>query len=227
MSNKSSKHVAIDLALTTAENITDEIVFKTATTLLDDLIKSVPFSPIVTNLIGAYTNFETAKKQRQLLNFVQHAEDINQGFIEKFFKNKHNAEIGFEILGILDQTYLDPQARMIGRAAILLDSKRISKQDFNKYTYIITKLNSHLIHLIQSLYTTGKDFNSGMKETGHNIISSIGCSLQVSFPNPNMDLISFGFLEEYSDENKKMWNALSQYRRTQFFYDFYEKIFKD
>jgi len=47
------------------------------------------------------------KEQKQLLAFIQETENINHGFIEKFFKNKENLELGLEILGILDQTYLE------------------------------------------------------------------------------------------------------------------------
>ena len=205
----------MDLALTTAENITDEIVFKTASTFLEYLIKSVPFSPIIISLIDAYSNFETAKKQKQLLNFIQQTEEINHGFIAKFFKEKSNSELGFEILGILDQTYLDQQARMVGRTLILLQKNDISKQEFDKYTYIITKLNNHLLMLIEELHTK-------FMENSPKVI--------ISLPNANMDLVSFGFIEKLLDGS---WFAEAQnetafdYKITNEYFYFYKNIFKD
>ena len=44
----SNKNIARELALTTAENLADEIIFKTATTLLEDTIKSIPFASLIT-----------------------------------------------------------------------------------------------------------------------------------------------------------------------------------
>jgi len=79
------------------------------------------------------------KEQKQLLAFIQETETNNLDFI----KDKNNTELGLEILGILDQTYLEHQARMIGRATLLKYNGKISKQEFDKYTYIITKLNNH------------------------------------------------------------------------------------
>ena len=47
---------------------------------------------------------------------------------------------------------------------------------------------------------------------------------KMTFPSPNMDLISFEFLEEI--ENDQKFTTKSNYQRTQFFYYFYENIFK-
>ena len=127
MSNKQNIN---EIALSTAENIADELIFKSATTFIEDLAKSVPVASLALGLTKAISNYKTAKDQRQLLAFVQETENINNGFIEKFFKDKDNTELGYEILGILDQTYLEKQARMIGRTAVLFKSLEISKQDF-------------------------------------------------------------------------------------------------
>ena len=131
----SNKNIARELALTTAKNLADEIIFKTATTLLEDTIKSIPFASLITGSIESYTKFRTLKEQKQLLAFIQEAENINVRFIEKFFKDKDNLELGLEVLGILDQTYLEKQARMIGRATFLFKGLEISKQEFDKYMY--------------------------------------------------------------------------------------------
>ena len=180
----SNKNIARELALTTTENLADEIIFKTANTLLEDTIKSIPFASLITGSIESYTKFRILKEQKQLLAFIQEAENINQGFIEKFFKDKDNLELGIEVLGILDQTYLEKQAKIMGRATIHFKSLSISKQKFYKYTYIITKLNSHLITIIENLQT----------EITTNSSMSI-----ISLPIPIMDLISFGFIQKLPD----------------------------
>ena len=211
----SNKNIARELALTTAKNLADEIIFKTATTLLEDTIKSIPFASLITGSIESYTKFRTLKEQKQLLAFIQEAENINVRFIEKFFKDKDNLELGLEVLGILDQTYLEKQAKIMGRATILFKSLSISKQKFDKYTYIITKLNSHLITIIENLQT----------EITTNSSMSI-----ISLPIPNMDLISFGFIQKLPDGS---WFSEAQnktpfdHKITDEYFYFYENVFKD
>ena len=211
----SNKNIARELTLTATENLADEIIFKTANTLLEDTIKSIPFASVITGSIESYTKFRILKEQKQLLAFIQEAENINIGFIEKFFKDKDNLELGLEVLGILDQTYLEKQAKMMGRATILFKSLSISKQKFDKYTYIITKLNNHLITIIEHLQT----------EITTNSSMSI-----ISLPIPNMDLISFGFIQKLPDGS---WFSEAQnktpfdHKITDEYFYFYENIFKD
>ena len=211
----SNKNIARELTLTATENLADEIIFKTANTLLEDTIKSIPFASVITGSIESYTKFRILKEQKQLLAFIQEAENINIGFIEKFFKDKDNLELGLEVLGILDQTYLEKQAKMMGRATILFKSLSISKQKFDKYTYIITKLNNHLITIIEHLQT----------EITTNSSMSI-----ISLPIPNMDLISFGFIQKLPNGS---WFSEAQnktpfdHKITDEYFYFYENVFKD
>ena len=211
----SNKNIARELTLTATENLADEIIFKTANTLLEDTIKSIPFASVITGSIESYTKFRILKEQKQLLAFIQEAENINIGFIEKFFKDKDNLELGLEVLGILDQTYLEKQAKIMGRATILFKSLSISKQKFDKYTYIITKLNSHLITIIENLQT----------EITTNSSMSI-----ISLPIPNMALISFGFIQKLPDGS---WFSEAQnktpfdHKITDEYFYFYENVFKD
>ena len=211
----SNKNIARELTLTATENLADEIIFKTANTLLEDTIKSIPFASVITGSIESYTKFRILKEQKQLLAFIQEAENINIGFIEKFFKDKDNLELGLEVLGILDQTYLEKQAKIMGRATIFFKSLSISKQKFDKYTYIITKLNNHLITIIENLQT----------EITTNSSMSI-----ISLPIPNMDLISFGFIQKLPDGS---WFSEAQnktpfdHKITDEYFYFYENVFKD
>ncbi|MFH7765706.1 hypothetical protein [Acinetobacter sp. BSP-28] len=215
MSNKQNIN---EIALSTAENIADELIFKSATTFVEDLAKSVPVASVVLGLTKAISNYKTAKDQRQLLAFIQETENINNGFIEKFFKDKDNTELGYEILGILDQTYLQKQARMIGRTTVLFKNLEISKQDFDKFTYIITKLNQHLFSQIiqlNDLYNENIDFEGG-----------------ASVPFLNMDFISFGFVERRFEPSFGDSDLLLNFKNHEYliqneFIEFYEKIFKD
>ena len=152
------------------------------------------------------------KEQKQLLAFIEEAENINVGFIEKFFKDKDNLELSIEILGILDQTYLEKQAKMIGRASVLFKNLSISKQIFDKYTYIITRINSHLIYLIEEIYTI--ETNRDDPEFEYDI------------KNPNMELVNFGFLIEVQSQLYPGSTQISQFKKTSDFYYFYENIFK-
>ena len=208
----SNNKLASELVLTATENLADEFLFKTANTFLEDAIKSIPFASLITGSIETYSKFRTLKEQRQLLAFIQEAENINQGFIEKFFKDKNNTQLGFEILGVLDQTYLEQQAKMIGRVTLLFKGGKISKQDFDKYTYIITRLNSHLIYLIEEIYTI--ETNRDDPEFEYDI------------KNPNMELVNFGFLIEVPSQLYPGSTQISQFKKTSDFYYFYENIFK-
>ena len=214
------------LTIETTENLVDEILFKTANTFLEDALKSIPFASLISSSIGNYKNFKILKEQKQLLAFIQEAESRNQGFIDNFFKDKNNTELGLEILGILDQTYLEHQARMIGRVTLMLKTSKIKKVDFDKFTYIITKLNNHLINEINSLYSIGKDFK---KTSGY--LSEYRCESSIEaisrLSNPNLDLVSFGFIKEIVGDDKLFWSSETLYERTDAFYDLYEYIFKD
>ena len=219
----SNKNIARELALTTTENLADEIIFKTANTLLEDTIKSIPFASLITGSIESYTKFRTLKEQKQLLAFIQEAENINVGFIEKFFKDKDNLKLGIEILGILDQTYLEKQAKMISRATLLKYNGKISKQEFDKYTYIITKLNNHLTNIVEETYQLHQQRLSDPLQTHYPPNS-------IDLQNANMDLLSFGFLifnqpPHWGDEYKKYLK--SQYTVQEKFLYFYHNIFKD
>jgi len=210
----SNKQNINEIALSTAENIADELIFKSATTFVEDLAKSVPVASVVLGLTKAISNYKTAKDQRQLLAFIQEAQNTDRGFIEKFFKDKNNTELGFEILGILDQTYLEKQVKMIARSTKLFKDQIISKQQFDQYTYIVTKLNNHLINLLQELYSlkTNKEYPE----------------FEFDISNPNMELVSFQFLIEVESplvlDGK---TKIARYKRTDEFYHFYENVFKN
>jgi len=103
---------------------------------------------------------------------------------------------------------------MIGRVTLLFKGGKISKQDFDKYTYIITRLNSHLILLIDELYSI--ETNQDDPE------------FEFDIENPNMEFSSFQFLIEVpSPLNLDGKTKIARYKRTNSFFYFYENIFKD
>ena len=95
-----------------------------------------------------------------------------------------------------------------------LTKKEIDDKTFNQYTYIITKLNNHLINLLQELYF--------LKTNNENP------EFEFDISNPNMELVSFQFLREVESplvlDGK---TKIARYKRTDEFYHFYENIFKD
>lgn len=60
-----------EILLTTTENLSDEILFKTANSFLEDAVKSIPFASLITGSIETYTRFRILKEQKQLLSKKQ------------------------------------------------------------------------------------------------------------------------------------------------------------
>lgn len=214
----SNKKIISELTLTTTENLVDEILFKTANTFLDDAIKSIPFASLITSSIQSYARFRTFKEQKQLLAFIQEANNTDHEFIEKFFSDKSNIELGFEILGILDQTYLERQARMIFRATKLFKDTQVTKQKFDKYTYIITKLNQHLISEIDEL--------NNLYQKNINFEGTSAVPFQV------IEFLSFGFIERRFEPDNRNSYARWDFEQHEYFVldgfnEFYNKIFID
>ena len=54
-----------EILLTTTENLSDEILFKTANSFLEDAVKSIPFASLITSSIETYTRFRILKEQKQ------------------------------------------------------------------------------------------------------------------------------------------------------------------
>lgn len=214
----SNKENLSEITLNTIENTVDEIIFKSTTTILEDIARSVPITSVILGFTKAYTNYKTAKEQKQLLAFIQEADNSEQGFIEDFFQNRTNTELGFEVLGILDQTYLEKQARMIFRTLKLLKDSKITKLEFDKYTYIITKLDQYLISKIIAL---------------KNIFDrNLMFQRPSTAPAQPLEFVSFGFIERQiepalGDEDILNNFKENEYLITDFFIVFYDNIFND
>lgn len=78
---------------------------------------------------------------------------------------------------------------------------------------VITRLNCHLISLIEELYvlTTNKE----------------DPEFEYDIKNPNLDLVSFGFLVQVASQLYPGGTQIAQFKKTNSFNYFYEHIFKD
>lgn len=102
---------------------------------------------------------------------------------------------------------------MIGRTTLLLKNTNISKLEFDQYTYIITRLNNHLINLIKALDLLTTNIDDPLFE--------------YDIRNPNMELVSFGFLIQVLSQLYPGGTQIAQFKKTDTFYYFYEHIFRD
>lgn len=145
--------------------------------------------------------------------------DLDEDEISKFMQeNPNHQRLGLEIFKILESTFLEKQAIMLAKTFKLYASAHLSKQDFDKFTYIISKLNQHLFSQIiqlNDLYNENIDFEGG-----------------ASVPFLNMDFISFGFVERRFEPSFGDSDLLLNFKNHEYlvqneFIEFYEKIFKD
>ncbi|MDD2946095.1 MAG: hypothetical protein PHG15_09980 [Acinetobacter sp.] len=141
--------------------------------------------------------------------------DLDEDEVSQFMqKNPNHQRLGLEIFKILESTILEKQAQLLAKSFKYLTKKEIDDKTFNQYTYIITKLNNHLINLLQELYF--------LKTNNENP------EFEFDISNPNMELVSFQFLREVESplvlDGK---TKIARYKRTDEFYHFYENIFKD
>lgn len=109
--------------------------------------------------------------------------DIQENEWDEFIKqNPDKIKIGIEALSILKQVTFGLQAEMIAIALSLKVKDKISFLEYNKYTYIILRMNEYLFDLMVGIDTEKKDNHPHLK----------GLSVGVEFSNP--ELIGFGFL---------------------------------
>lgn len=97
------------------------------------------------------------------------------------------SKIGIEALAVLKHVTSEQQAKMIGLALNLKAKNLITFQEYNKYQYIILRMNSYLLELLEEINENKIEPNNGLK----------GVSVGDTFVN--LELISFGFLKERVD----------------------------
>ncbi|MDH1408683.1 hypothetical protein, partial [Acinetobacter johnsonii] len=91
---------------------------------------------------------------------------------------------GIESLAILKQATSDYQASMLGIALNLKAKNLIEFKEYNKYQYIILKMNNYLLDLLKEIHEKKRNPNNGLT----------GLSIGRAFGNP--EFIGFGFLKE-------------------------------
>lgn len=141
-----------EIALTTTENLVDNILLASTNGILEEIAKAIPVAGIAVGLLGGYKKYRYNKQASQILNFVQEGETLKAGTLLNIFKNPNNLEMGMEILNSLDQCYLQIQSQMMARLALLYDVNEITRDKFLKYSHIIPKLSSHLLIQLEKCY---------------------------------------------------------------------------
>lgn len=169
-----------------------------------------------TTISDTYTQSKMANDALYYLQVKTFLETVNLSHeeVSQFMhENPDHQRLGLEIFKILEQTTLEHQARMIAKAFNLYTKKDIQKQEFDKYTYIISRINSHLINLIKelALLKTNKE----------------DPEFEYDIQNPNMELVNFSFLIEVTSQLYPGGTQIAQFRKTDTFNYFYTNIFKD
>lgn len=229
----SKKHESIssEIALGTSENLIKKVLESVVSGLTSDFIQAIPFVPVIKAGISAISNLKEARYHNNLISFFDESQESKE-FAEVFFTNKSNAEIGLEILSLVEQTNLSCQAEMLARITRMWkQSKRITKEQFDEYANIILSFDNHLIRQFEK-YMTYKEVsyesNSGIQ------IDRMGIKLDnpidEMFIYPNMHFVTYGFLRRKQNRNMVIGNAFQQeghYSITDKAHFFYNNIFKD
>lgn len=154
----------------------------------------------------------------QVKTFLETAE-IDQNEINKFFEdNPDNQRLGAEIFKILEETYIEDQAKYMSRAFKKLVLGEITKERFNEYVHIIVKLNHHIF--------------SELKKELKNCTSESGQFLELNNCEKNQPLQSIGFVTEeiFTPEFKspiKNFKISFKYSRTELYRNFYNDAIRE
>ncbi|KHN66732.1 hypothetical protein DH17_17800 [Acinetobacter oleivorans] len=132
----------------------------------------------------------------QVQTFLNTIEVDSEAF-EKFIEeNPDNLRLGLETIKILEKTFIEKQAEMLARAfrIYIKNSTLENKSLFYKLTYIITKLDHHLINEIENM----KDLpiNPITRVTPSDDLGRKRLVKEGYLENPNIELFNFGFIEK-------------------------------
>jgi hypothetical protein len=166
------------------ENSFDNVVLATTETVIEVATKSFPIVSAVKGLFNGISTYNENKRMILFLSLVRECEQQQAGKILEIFQNKNNIEMGGEIINALENSYLEKQAKMIARSALLYDAKEIDRSKFLKLTHIIPKLTSFLLEQLANCYALHLE----RKNTGNYRIFNSDCD------GAGQELTSFGFL---------------------------------
>lgn len=174
--------------------------------------------------ISEYTkNCNDALYTLQIQTFLNTVE-IDQTEFENFIEeNPDNLRLGLETIKVLEKTFIEKQAEMLARAFKMYIKNPIleNKSLFYKLTYIITKLDHHLLEEIESM----KDLpiNPIKKIIPTDRSDRFGRSVMIGYlENPNIELFNFGFIEK---DGSVISPNKEYFKITKFYKFFYENIY--
>ena len=175
----------------------------------------------------------------QLRTFLDTAsEDISEEEVTTFLNNHpHGYRFGAEIFKILESTYLEKQAELIGEAFKKRVRGEITEEKFNQYIHIIKQLNHHTIYAINKDLAEVKENALHKLPTKDSEISCMGF-LYHGFSNSERNnyfghsLEVLGFIVEDLSRTQLFGHdsPLSReksFKRTQLYLDFYLDIYQD
>lgn len=229
MKNKDSNNS--EIPLTIIENIGKNVLESVAEGVTTELVKAIPFVSVITGFSKAYTNLKEARYQKNLHAFLFESSDSKK-FSEKFFSDKSNAEIGLEILSVLEQITLNHQAEMLARLTRLWkETKEIDDDTFHEYSNIIINFNQHLINEFEKYMTMkipSKHSYGGLSFTQNG--AKFDNPVDDKLIYPNMFFVVYGFLKKKQSQTVFVGNSPLEegyYLLTDKANFFYNKIFKD
>lgn len=219
-----------DIALSTADGLVKKVLEDVTTGIGGEILSELPVVSSLFAVGKAIGALKDARYHKNLIAFFYESEE-NTEFMKKFFNNKANAEIGLEILGLVEQSYLERQAEMIARTTRMWrETNEINKEEFDEYANIILNFDSHLIRQFESYMT----YKPPVQETNQSIVIdhkgvNLGNKKDEMFVYPNMLFVSYGFLRQREIKNVVMSGSFakeSHYTLTEKAHYFYIKIFK-
>ncbi|MFW6557210.1 hypothetical protein [Acinetobacter baumannii] len=220
-----------EIALDTSENLLKKVLEDVADGIAGDILSAIPFTSSLIAIGKAINNLKNKKYYKNLYAFIYESKE-QEKFAKKFFSEKSNAEIGLEILSLIEQTHLERQARMIARITRMWkETGEINQDQFDEYANIILSFDSYLIKQFEKYMQFKKPDERksyGMAFTASGV--QLGQQHDEMFIYPNMIFVTHGFLRQNIQTNVVIGGAFQKdahYSITDKAHDFYLKIFKD
>lgn len=218
MKNKDTQNQLL-VAQTTWEildSLGDKLIEETVEEVASDALSSIPGGTVVMGIYKGIKNYKEKQRFNNFIVFIKNYKTKTEKDISKYLEENPTSELGEYTISMLQELSGPRQTEMLGRATALLLNGFINEEKFFECGYIISKIDPHLFNLITQLSNTRNNSDS---------IKS-GTYVKSYFPNPNMDLASFGFLQEIEQELYPGTLPIARYEKTEKFNWFYENIVK-
>ncbi|MCU4483910.1 hypothetical protein [Acinetobacter ursingii] len=157
--------------------------------------------------------------------------DLDQEQVTEFFENNPDHQrLGIEIFKILENTFLEQQAKFIAQAFKKFVRHKISSEILYEYIHVTEKLNRHVLNLIEkdlknfNLYYVQHDLEMDLNELGVMNFFSTNVSRDHVLQSIGFTIVeSSGSFLKFSAPLK----SEATYRRTQLYLNFYRDIIRD